>query len=122
MKNIKSFVFVILTSLLIVLPLNSYATDCSGLLGNPNDENSVAWLIQTLLNYTRILGPLAVIILSSIDFANVIIRSDDDAMAKAKKKLIRRLIITALLFFIPTIANVLLNIFGITGNPTCGIN
>lgn len=91
------------------------------LLGNPNDPDSVAWLLQQILNYIRVLGPILVVVLSSIEFAKVIIQSDDEAMGKAQKKLINRLILVVALFFIPTIVEVVLQLFGIMGNPTCGI-
>ena len=95
--------------------------NCNTLLGNPEDEDSVAWLVQKILNYVQIIGPLLVVILSSIDFAQVIIKSDDDAMAKATKKLTTRLILAASLFFLPILVKVLLSTFGITSDPTCGI-
>lgn len=96
--------------------------DCKdAILGDPNDEDSVAWLLQQVLNYIKILGPILVVILSSIDFAQVIIKSDDEAMKKAQKKLIIRLLLAASLFFIPTLVEVMLNIFGIASAPMCGI-
>ncbi len=93
----------------------------SSLLGNPNDPDSVAWLLQQVLNYIRILGPILVIVLSSIEFAKVIVTSDDESMGKARKKLINRLILIVALFFIPTLVSFLLGIFGITTDPTCGL-
>ena len=42
-------------------------------------------------------------------------------MAKAQKKLILRLILAALLFLIPTLVEAILQIFGITGSTTCGL-
>ena len=63
--------------------------ECSGddsMLGSVNDPNSVAWLLQQIFNYIKILGPLLVVVLSSVEFAKVIIQSDDEAMAKLKKK------------------------------------
>lgn len=106
--------------------LEDYDEDqkCSGddsLLGNPADEDSVAWLLQQILNYLKVLGPMIVVIMSSIDFAMAIIQSDDDHMAKAQKKLIYRLILAAALFFIPTLVTVILRIFGITSDPLCGL-
>lgn len=99
--------------------------DCDGtdysLLGDPNDPDSVAWLLQEVLNFIKIVGPILVVVLSSVDFIQVIVKSDDEAMAKAQKKLIKRLIFAALLFFIPTMVQTILDIFGITSNPTCGI-
>ena len=97
------------------------AQNCNTLLGNPNVESSVAWLLQYVFNVIKVVGPLLVVILSSIDFAKVIVKSDDDEMAKARKKLITRLILAAALFFIPTITMVLLEVFGLTSDPTCGL-
>ena len=95
--------------------------NCDTLLGNPDNEDSVAWLVQKILNYIQILGPILVVILSSIDFAKVIITSDDDSMAKATKKLTTRLILAASLFFLPVLVSVILSTFGLTSDPTCGI-
>ena len=97
------------------------AQNCNTLLGNPNVESSVAWLLQYVFNVIKVVGPLLVVILSSIDFAKVIVKSDDDEMAKARKKLITRLVLAAALFFIPTITMVLLEVFGLTSDPTCGL-
>lgn len=96
-------------------------TGSNSILGDIEDEDSVAWLVQQILNYIKILGPILVVLLSSIDFISVIVKSDDEAMAKAQKKLILRLILAVLLFLIPTLVQAILQIFGITGNSTCGL-
>ena len=141
MKKCLIVLFVLTTLMAFFAPVNVLATDskksttqvsdptttydqpqnCDSLLGSTSDEDSVAWLIQKILNYIQVLGPLLVVILSSIDFAKVIITSDDDAMAKATKKLTTRLILAASLFFLPILVSVLLNTFGITTNATCGL-
>ena len=98
---------------------------CTGkdsILGDPNDENSVAWLLDKILTYTTIVGMVLVVVLSSIDFLKVIAKSDDEAMAKATKKLALRLVFAGLLFFVPTLTNALLDIFGLTSDSTCGIH
>ncbi len=96
--------------------------DCnSSILGSTSDPDSVAWLLQQILNYIRALGPAIVVVMSGIEFAKVIITSDDDGMKKAQKKLMWRLILVALLFFVPTLTMAILDIFGITGDPTCGL-
>ena len=101
--------------------LSQYNQDqtCNSLLGNPNDDNSVAWLLNKILTYATILGMVLVVVLSSIDFLKVIAKSDDEAMAKASKKLALRLVFAALLFFVPTLTAVILDIFGLTAD--CGI-
>lgn len=85
-------------------------------LGDVGCEESVAWLLQKIFNYVKIIGPILVVILSSFDFITVIVKSDDEAMGKATKKLTTRLILAALLFFIPTLVQVLLDLFGLTSN------
>ena len=106
---------------------NDYNHDqsCTGgdsILGDPNDENSVAWLLDKILTYVTIVGMILVVVLSSIDFLKVIGKGDDEAMAKASKKLALRLVFAALLFFVPTLTNALLDIFGLTSESTCGIH
>jgi len=96
--------------------------NCNTLLGNPDDANSVAWLLKQLLKYGTIVGILLVVVLSSVDFAKVIIKSDDDAMQGAIKKLGYRLILAGLLFFLPTITNAILDIFNLQSDSTCGMD
>lgn len=135
MKKKFKICLIITIALLLVFPLNMKALTLTGnfplliaencgdsLLGDPGDPNSVAWLLQQVLDFIKIVGPILVIVLSSIDFAKVIIKSDDEAMAKAQKKLITRLILAALLFFIPMMVTVLLDLFGLTSASTCGLN
>ena len=104
--------------------MNNYnqQQNCNTLLGNPEDPNSVAWLIQKVLTYATIGGMVLVVLLSSIDFLKVIMNGSDDEMAKASKKLAMRLLLAALLFFVPTLTNTLLGLFGLTSDVTCGIS
>lgn len=97
---------------------------CEGdnsILGNPKDENSVAWLLDKLLTYVTIAGMLAVLVFSTIDFLSVITSGKDETMKKAFSKLAIRLLLVGLLFFLPTITNALLDLFGFTSQSTCGI-
>lgn len=95
--------------------------NCVGLLGDPNDSKSVAWLVQKILDYMRVIAPFIVVIMSGIDFAKVVIMSDDENMKKAQSKLITRLLLAGSLFFIVEIVRALLALFGLTTNPLCGI-
>ena len=91
------------------------------LLGNPQDENSIAWIIQQVLDFIKIVGPILVLVLSSVDFLQVILNGDDIAMASAQKKLITRLFLAAALFILPFLVTFLLDIFGLTGDSVCGM-
>ena len=102
---------------------DNYQT-CDGsdsVLGDPDDPDSVAWLLDRILTYGTIAGMLLVVVLSSIDFLTVVVKSDSDSMAKAARKFGLRLVFAILLFFVPTITNAILDIFGLTSQSTCGI-
>ena len=98
--------------------------DCSGqnaVLGNVNDPDSVAWLLQKLLDYARLIGPFIVLIMSSLDYLKAVLNSDDDSLKKANKKLVTRLILIVALFLLPTSVSVLLNVLGFTSHEVCGL-
>ena len=86
---------------------------CAGILGNPKDEDSTAWLVQEVLGYVRIVGVVLVLVLSSFDFTRAIIQNDEKFMQKVKSHLLTRALALVLLFFIPTIVYALLTAFGI---------
>ncbi len=95
---------------------------CKSILGDVNDETSTAWLIQTLLNYLKILGPTIAIVLGSLDFGKAIITSDEESMKKAQNAFIKRIIAAVALFFVPLIVQILLGLFGITtDDASCGL-
>lgn len=96
-------------------------TGDEGILGDVNNEDSVAWLLQKILNYIKILGPTIAIVLGSLDFAKAIIASDEENMKKSQKRFINRLIAAMLLFFVPLLVQIMLELFDITSNITCGI-
>ena len=142
MKKILTIIYIMIITISLVLPINTQAAnikisdnnyvqildgtiDCTsqetGILGNVNDEKSVAWLLQKLLNYIKILGPSIAIVLGSIDFIKAIVSSDEENMKKTQKRFINRLIAATLLFFIPLIVELLLGLFGFTTNVTCGL-
>ena len=99
---------------------NKGAGNCKNtILGDPKNEDSVAWLLQQLLNYLRILGPMIILIMSAVDFAKAIVMGDDETMQKCYKKLIKRLLLAILLFFVPSLVTILLEIFGFVGDPIC---
>ena len=81
-------------------------------LGKVSDDESVAWLINKVLDYIKIAGPVIVLILTSIDYLRALIQSDDETMAKINKKLGTRLLLIVLLFLIPTLVKVVLSLVG----------
>ena len=95
---------------------------CKKILGKTSDSNSVAYLLQLLFNYIKVLGPILVIVFSSIDFTKTILSSDEKAMKSSQKKLGIRLLCAVGLYFLPTLVTLMINlVFGTSGNQVCGI-
>ncbi len=83
-------------------------------------------MIETVLDYFRILAPVALIVLVAVDFATAVISQDNDALKKAQSKVVARSIGAALTFLVPTIVKIILNLPGIReaieipSDPLCG--
>ena len=82
-------------------------------------------LLQTILNYIRIIGIALAVIFQVLDYIKVIFGSADDSMVKANKHLSIRIIAVALLFLAPAIITFVLQFFNLNGTGaagTCNIN
>jgi len=94
--------------------------NCEDLLGSELTE-----ILHTAVNVVKILVPILLIVLGIVDFSQAVFGSKEDDMKKASSKFIKRVIIGVVIFFIPSILNLLLLIASsIWGNidPTlCGI-
>lgn len=63
----------------------------------------VCSLVLPVLNWVKILVPVLIILLSSMDFFKAVFANEDDAMKKAYGKLIKRLMIAVVIFLIPSL-------------------
>ena len=82
---------------------------CGDIFGNKNDEESLAYLINKVLMYVRIIVPILIIVLGMIDLAKAVIASKEDEMRKAQKTFVKRLIIGVVVFFVPVLVNLLMS-------------
>ena len=127
-KKMMIILLMLTTTVLTCIPIKVEAMgstiqmlNCNALLGSTQNQNSVAWLIQEILDIIKVAGPVIAAILSSVEIVQIIMSGDNDAMAKAQKKLITRLILIVLLFLLPVLTKFLLNIFGLTTDSICGL-
>ena len=72
-------------------------------------------IIREILGYFRILGPIALIIFIALDYGTAVIAQDNDALKKANSKVVSRSIAVALLFFVPLIITVILDLTPFAG-------
>ncbi len=79
----------------------------------PCQEESVLKVLRVVgyvIYVAKIVIPLLLIIMGSIDFAKAVISSDDKAMKDAGSTLLRRFIAAVIIFLLPTILNLLLGL------------
>lgn len=82
-------------------------------------EGSVGWMLQTIFDYIKVIGPVIVVLLSAIDFIKAVVGTDEKAMKEAQSKLIIRLVAALALFLIPTLIQLLLNFINVTLSDGC---
>ncbi|MDO5569127.1 MAG: hypothetical protein Q4G04_03350 [bacterium] len=95
-------------------------TNCEMILG----EDLINFLNDKVFAIVKVGVPILIIVLGSVDLLQALVAQDSDKMKKAQSKFIKRLIIGVVIFFVPTIVNIALNLLnGALGVDitTCGI-
>ena len=116
----KVLIIMIFVGLLFVEPV--YAESCNGILTAGAYE-----LLQDALNIIRIAVPALLIVLGAVDLGTAVVSEDKDALKKSTSKLLKRCLAAIVIFFVPLIVNVLINLVESSGNitivddPMCGI-
>lgn len=98
--------------------------DCDGIFGSKNDPDSIRYLLNEIIKYPRIIIPILVIGLGTMDLAKAVVASKPDEMTKAQKTFIKRCIVGVVAFFIPTIMNIIMYLADLVWNgmyTTCGL-
>lgn len=73
-------------------------------------SDSLRKIINEVMSYIRIGVPLLLIILLGIDFAKATFSGDEKAISKSKNNAIKRIIIAIVIFFVPTLLNILFDV------------
>ena len=72
-------------------------------------ENLMGYINEGL-KYIRIFVPILLLVLVAVDFLKAAFSSSEDAMKKTQAKTIKRIVIAVIIFFVPTIVNLILNL------------
>lgn len=84
-------------------PQIDIAENCKSILGDPNVEKSPAWYMSIVFSVIRYASIILLIVLSVMDFVGAIASQDNDIIKKAVSKLMRRAILSVIIFVLPTI-------------------
>lgn len=78
-------------------------------------------MLKKILNIFRILAPILALVFSAMDFLKAVAAGAKDELKNAGVRFMKRLVIVVLLFFVPTIINLLLDLIG-NSNGTCSVS
>lgn len=120
-KNSKIIIFIILIMTLFigigvgrvyaddiyVAPDMPDQADCDLLFGD-GKPGTIAYLINEILSYVRVIVPILAMVLGSVDLFKALIASNPDAMKKAQNTFVKRLIFAVAVFFVPAIVNIIM--------------
>ncbi len=81
---------------------------CGGLL-------PIVRVLVQVIKILMIVIPIALILLGTIDLGKAVIASDDKEVKAAQSRLIKRFIYAALIFFVPMLVGVIMNIVSVGG-------
>jgi hypothetical protein len=90
-------------------------TDCNTIFGGKFGE-----LLKDILSLLRFAVPILIIGLSVVDFIKAVAAQDQNEIKKAANKFAKRLVIGVLIFLLPTILDLILDLAGVEYG-TCGI-
>lgn len=85
-------------------------------IGNPSVDKNCNALggfkddLQSIFNAFKIVAPILTLVLSSFEYMTSITSKDGEGLKKANKRLINRIILVAILFFLPIILNVIIDL------------
>ena len=85
------------------LSILAATTACGGLL-------ALAKLVYNIIKILVIVIPIILIILGTIDLGKAVVASDDKEIKAAQSLLVKRVIYAAVIFFVPVLITVIMNI------------
>lgn len=116
MKKIKTFMYIAIIYLLkanyvlaeepaeIEIVPGGETNDCSGVLAGLKPD------LDNIFKAMKIIGPIIVFALTVYEYAMAIFSKDAEGLKKCNSRLTTRLILIALLVFLPTLINLLLGL------------
>ena len=102
----------------LVLADNNEEQECEAIFGDPENSNSIAYMLQEVFDFIKFLDVVLILLLTIVEFTKAI-TAGDDAIKKAINTTGKRVIAGVIIFFVPTVLNFIFNIIGFYG--TCGI-
>lgn len=80
------------------------------IFGDKNNPESIRYMINEMLTYIRIIVPILIILLGTIDFAKAVMGGKEDVMKKAQSDFVKRIIAGVAVFLVPTLVDIIMQL------------
>jgi len=107
----KKYSYLLVLILMLLIGINGVhaeSSDCVALFGSKSDPDSIRYLLNEVLMYPKIIVPILVIVLGMVDFGKAVMASKEDEMKKAQTTFIKRVLISVVIFLVPTIVDIIM--------------
>ena len=104
-KNYTNLLLIIVFVLVLGVSIDVYAADCNGIFA-PDFLESLNKYVYVPIKW---ITPILLIILTSVDFAGVVIGGKKENMEKAKNNFMKRLVAALIIFFAPDVVRLLVD-------------
>ena len=84
--------------------------NCKSMFGDPKEAGTPAYYLSIAFKYIKYIAIIILVVFSILDFVQAVTAQDNDALNKAVKKTITRLVLCVIIFILPILINLLLTI------------
>ncbi len=113
MKSNKKFIYIFMIMFLVMFGFKTIVF-AEGL--SCNSWGTVLKDLQNVFDFVKIIVPLLIIGLSTYDFIKAVTAKDDKGLKKAFQILLKRFVYAIILFFLPVLINLLLELVAVNSN------
>lgn len=83
-------------------------SDYNTIFGSKENPNSIRHMVDTILSYVRIIVPILIILLGTIDLAKAVVSGKADNMKKAQNDFAKRIVAGVIVFLAPIIIDIVM--------------
>ena len=83
-----------------------------------DDSMKIFKFIGTIITFIKIIVPIILVIMGSIDLAKAVMAQKDDEIKKGYQSLMKRVIVAVIIFFLPSLVSMVIGLVGEDENKT----
>ena len=106
--------FIMCFIMFLTISVHADNESCVGIFGE-----DLIGEIKSVLDVIRIVAPIILLLLTSLDFAKVVFADNKDGLNKAKNNFLKRAVAILIIFFAPDIIRLILNLVNDMSKSSC---